>query len=67
MPMISTLPISRRALIGAGAALPFAARAQAAWKPSRPVTLIIPFAAGSGTDSVSRLLASLLEQEWGSQ
>ena len=67
MPMISTLPLSRRALIGAAAALPFAARAQAAWKPSRPVTLIVPFAAGSGTDSVSRLLATLLEQEWGSQ
>jgi len=67
MPMISTLPMSRRALIGAAAALPFAARAQAAWKPSRPVTLIVPFAAGSGTDSVSRLLATLLEQEWGSQ
>jgi tripartite-type tricarboxylate transporter receptor subunit TctC len=65
--MISTLPLSRRALIGAAAALPFAARAQAAWKPSRPVTLIVPFAAGSGTDSVSRLLATLLEQEWGSQ
>ena len=52
--------MSRRALIAASAALPFAASAQAAWKPSRPVTLIVPFAAGSGTDSVSRLLASLL-------
>jgi tripartite-type tricarboxylate transporter receptor subunit TctC len=67
MPKITLLPMSRRALMGAAAALPFAARAQAAWKPSRPVTLIVPFAAGSGTDSVSRLLASLLEQEWGSQ
>ena len=35
--------------------------------PQRPVRVIVPFAAGSGTDSVSRLLASLLEQEWGSQ
>ena len=67
MPNATPFALSRRALIAAGAALPFAARAQAAWKPSRPVTLIVPFAAGSGTDSVSRLLASLLEQEWGSQ
>jgi len=67
MPNATPFALSRRALIAAGAALPSAARAQAAWKPSRPVTLIVPFAAGSGTDSVSRLLASLLEQEWGSQ
>lgn len=67
MPKITHRPMSRRTLIGGAAALPFAARAQAAWKPTRPVTLIVPFAAGSGTDSVSRLLAMLLEQEWGSQ
>ncbi|MFM7611857.1 MAG: Bug family tripartite tricarboxylate transporter substrate binding protein, partial [Alphaproteobacteria bacterium] len=67
MSEFGNMPVARRTLIGGAAALPFAARAQAAWKPSRPVTLIVPFAAGSGTDSVSRLLAMLLEQEWGSQ
>jgi tripartite-type tricarboxylate transporter receptor subunit TctC len=67
MPKLTHLQMSRRAVITAAAALPFAAQAQPAWKPSRPVTLIVPFAAGSGTDSVSRLLATLLEQEWGSQ
>ncbi|MFM7610765.1 MAG: hypothetical protein ACKO9A_18090 [Alphaproteobacteria bacterium] len=43
MPKLAHLPMSRRALIGGAAALPFAARAQAAWKPSRPVTLIVPY------------------------
>jgi tripartite-type tricarboxylate transporter receptor subunit TctC len=60
--------LSRRALLAATPLLlPGLARAQGAWKPSRPVTMIVPFGAGSGTDTVSRLLASLLEQEWGSQ
>ncbi|MBB5690308.1 tripartite tricarboxylate transporter substrate binding protein [Roseomonas alkaliterrae] len=60
---------SRRALLAAAPllALPGRLRAQGGWKPSRPVTLIVPFAAGSGTDTVSRLLASLLEADWGIQ
>ena len=64
-PAMTTL--TRRGLIGAASTLPFAASAQAAWKPTRPVTLIVPFAAGSGTDSVARLLGGLLEAEWGVQ
>lgn len=59
------LALSRRALIAAPLFAPAIVRAQGAWKPSRPVTMIIPFAAGSGTDTVARLLASLLEQDWG--
>jgi tripartite-type tricarboxylate transporter receptor subunit TctC len=59
------MPIPRRALLAAAAAAPIAARAQAEWKPSRPVTLLVPFGAGSGTDAISRILASLLEAEWG--
>jgi len=59
---------SRRTLLAAAPlALPGLARAQGAWKPTRPVTMIVPFGAGSGTDTVSRLLAALLEQEWGGQ
>jgi tripartite-type tricarboxylate transporter receptor subunit TctC len=55
----------RRALLAAGAALAaLPARAQA-WRPSRPVTILVPFGAGSGTDAISRILAGLLEQEWG--
>jgi tripartite-type tricarboxylate transporter receptor subunit TctC len=43
-----------------GTALP----AMAAF-PERPVTLIVPWAAGGGTDSVSRMIAVLLEKEFG--
>ena len=37
----------------------FAAPAFAAY-PERPVTLIVPWAAGGGTDATARIIASLL-------
>lgn len=33
--------------------------------PSRPITMIVPWGAGGGTDSVARVIASLMEQELG--
>ena len=33
--------------------------------PNRPVTLIVPWAAGGGTDIIARIFASLLERELG--
>lgn len=55
--------ITRR-LLGAGAlALPAVARAQQA----RPLTLIVPYAAGGGTDIAAREFAQLLSQELGGQ
>jgi len=33
--------------------------------PSRPITLIVPFAAGGGTDGVARIIGTLLEKELG--
>jgi tripartite-type tricarboxylate transporter receptor subunit TctC len=38
--------------------------AHAAW-PERPVTLIVPWAAGGGTDATARIIGSLLEKELG--
>jgi tripartite-type tricarboxylate transporter receptor subunit TctC len=40
------------------------ARAQAAW-PRRPVTLIVPWGAGGGTDQVARIIGALLEKDLG--
>ena len=38
--------------------------AHAAW-PERPVTLIVPWGAGGGTDATARIIGSLLEKELG--
>ena len=35
--------------------------------PSRPITLIVPFAAGGGTDGVARIVGTLLEKSWGNR
>jgi tripartite-type tricarboxylate transporter receptor subunit TctC len=35
------------------------------WKPSRPITLIVPWAAGGSTDQVTRVTAAELEKELG--
>lgn len=57
----------RRALLGASTllALPaLRARAQEEW-PSRPVTIIVPFAAGSSSDIIARAIAQQLQQKTG--
>lgn len=38
--------------------------AHAAW-PDRPVTLVVPWAAGGGTDATARIIGALLEKELG--
>jgi tripartite-type tricarboxylate transporter receptor subunit TctC len=50
----------------AATALAVAANAVlAADYPTRPVTMIVPWGAGGGTDAVARMLASLLEKDFG--
>jgi tripartite-type tricarboxylate transporter receptor subunit TctC len=59
----------RRSLLGIAAGLLGAAstraHAQAAWKPTRPINLIVPWAAGGSTDSVTRVVASEMEKPLG--
>jgi len=56
--------LNRRAFI-AGTATLAAAPAFAQNYPQRPVKLIVPYAAGGGTDVFSRLLAAQIEKEFG--
>ncbi|MFA7439179.1 tripartite tricarboxylate transporter substrate binding protein [Castellaniella sp.] len=50
--------------IAAAAALMVAGSASAAW-PERPITLVVPWAAGGGTDATARIIGSVLEKELG--
>ena len=59
---------TRRTLLaaaGAAAALPRLAHAADEWRPDRPVTMIVAFAAGGGTDTAARTLARFMERDLG--
>ena len=69
--MNTTQPVTRRAFLQASAAAsalscgwPTIARAQDNW-PSRPVRIIVPYAAGQGADVLTRLLAGELQKALG--
>jgi tripartite-type tricarboxylate transporter receptor subunit TctC len=63
------MPMSRRLALAAplAAALAMAVPivAQAQWKPTKPVTIIVPWAAGGATDQITRLAAAELEPALG--
>ena len=55
----------RLLLAGLAAATVFTSAAQAQTFPNRPVTLVVPYAAGGLTDVVARVLAPRLAERWG--
>ncbi len=62
--------MKRRSLLAATAgtlAAPHIAKAQAAfpWRPERPVTIIVPWAAGGSTDQMARVVATEIEEALG--
>ena len=55
--MLRSIMLAAAALVG----LSGAASAQSAWKPDKPITIIVPWGAGGSTDQVVRLLAKEIE------
>ena len=45
--------------------VPAAADQKPAFRPSKQVTIIVPYSPGGGTDTVARLLAKALDEKWG--
>jgi tripartite-type tricarboxylate transporter receptor subunit TctC len=52
-------------IIGVLTALAFAAPAQAQDFPNKTVKIVVPYAAGGGTDIVARIVAQKLQEKWG--
>lgn len=62
------LKFNRRAVVGLGLAVALASTAPSfaqADYPNKPITLIVSYAAGGGTDAIARLFAARLEQALG--
>lgn len=61
------MKLTRRAMLVAAAIAAVALPAAAQDYPTRPITLVIPFAAGGSTDVVGRIIAERMGQELGQQ
>ena len=69
MQQLNFSPVRRlivAAIATAAACTPLAANAQNAW-PSKPVTIVVPFPAGGGTDAFARPLTATLSKNTGKQ
>lgn len=58
------MTITRRSALGALAALPLGSARADAW-PARPITIVVPYAAGSATDTLARIMAEQLTPRLG--
>lgn len=56
------MKLNRRAALAGAAALPFASAARAEDFPTKPIKIVVPFAAGSATDTTARGLGSKLQE-----
>lgn len=56
---------SRSAALALLFALPWTAQAQVPAWPSKPIRVIVPFAAGSGTDTIARTVSERLARQFG--
>lgn len=65
-PRLSTFAFSatRRALLGLSLVAVASGAFAQKW-PDRPITLVVPWGAGGGTDAVARMLGSLMEKDLG--
>src|SRR5690348_1932148 len=64
--LMNPLSFGRRALCVAALAAAMPAFAQGKW-PEKPVTVVVPYAAGGGTDIVARSIGQRLSEMWGKQ
>jgi tripartite-type tricarboxylate transporter receptor subunit TctC len=66
---MNTVRPMRRALVALAAAAALGAastsHAQGVWKPDRPVTVIVPYSPGGGTDALARHVSKELSRIWG--
>lgn len=53
------------AVVVTGLMASFATAQSAGWKPTRPVTIVVPYAPGGGADAITRPVAKGLEAIWG--
>ena len=61
LPRRQLLATALLGMLGVLSALPAAAQNY----PARPITLIVPWGAGGGTDATARIIGSLLEKDLG--